>query len=211
MGTARRLERAAGAAAFNPGQAVGRGSAGCDPSHRPGAIPFPRRAGAGPARRPCSCRPGSRRRELRGRNSAPGGRLGGPALRRRNASDASEALPRGEPQGAERALARPGSCPPLPPPGVRGPGLWSCATGKRVQKGSRRAPDSPPGPTWRPLKSLPSRTPSPRLCNSLSLGPTHHPLSSKLRGRQATRPLGSDWPTPLILEALKSREGKLGQ
>lgn len=209
MGTARRLERAEAAAAFNPGLAVGRGSAGSDPSHPQRAPPFPRRAGAGPARRPCACHPGSRRRELRGRNSAPSGRLGGSVLGRRNVSEASEALPGVEPQGAERGLApaagcraplsraRPGSCPPLPPPGGRrSPGLRSCA---RV-KGSEGRPQGAwlprPHPLVVPQISVLADSPtgSLRLLKPWARPPPSLP--------KTPRPLDSGWPSPLIVEVL---------
>ena len=74
--------------------------AGSDP-------PLPLRAGAEPARRPLLPPPLKPQTRAAGRESSSRGRLGGYALRSRNALEASEALPRGEPQGAERGLARP--------------------------------------------------------------------------------------------------------
>lgn len=104
MGTARQLERAEAAAAFNPGWRVGRGRAGCDPSHWKGDPPSSAGRGGASAAPPASATLGAADAGCRA-GIRYSGRLGSYPLRSRNALEASEPLPQGEPQGAERGLA----------------------------------------------------------------------------------------------------------
>lgn len=167
MGTARQLERAEAAAAFNPGWRVGRGSAGCDPSHWKGDPPSSAGRGGASAAPPApatlgaadaGCRAGIRVQREAGQLPTPQPECVG-GLR----ATSPRRAPRGGagPGWAAGCLAplpraRPGYCPPLPPPRVRrGPGHCSCEEGE----GFRRTTSgfmALPGSTWCSFKSLPS-------------------------------------------------------
>lgn len=146
---------------------MGRGNAGCDPSHWQEATPLPPRAGAGPARRPLLPPPLEPQTRAAGRELGSRGRLGGYALRSRNALEASEALPRGEPQGAERGLARPLAAwprfrgrgraldPAAPSRGGERPRTLVLQGGIEGSEGQPEASWLSPGPTWWCLGSCP--------------------------------------------------------